>query len=297
MAKRRKKKSPNLSKLCHILVNEFDPEDFYQLCSDLKLNCEQWNLNGAPAKLENVLMLVGSCYQLGLVNELLTACDRIQAGIIHRIQVEEIYADWIPEGQLSDDVIQRVNAVLGILGRPHIGVTPSVTEGFDQVERRETNCYCWVFLPPANFYDDPPSFQPQLKQVREALVGKSVFVYLSELQMLEEGDSPYGYCLVVAPTRDQFDAIRIEQTDGNGVTTEDILRELTWLDKQFGMDILAVDYGSIVLQLKQQPQGEEYLEFIQWFDNSANDAFRELVGYDDAISPIQLKAPFRLWWD
>jgi hypothetical protein len=128
-------------------------------------------------------------------------------------------------------------------------------------------------------------------KVRELLKDEPVIVYRGNLGAETSVEVGFASLLVVAPTIDQFDILRIEHTDGAnyGWDTEKIIEKLKEFDKEFGVDIVGASCCAVEFLLKQIPKG-----------NEARKLGRRLL----KLCPDINKAPtsFRrgrvaLWWD
>jgi hypothetical protein len=130
-----------------------------------------------------------------------------------------------------------------------------------------------------------------LVRLRKKLSGERVTVYIGE-DLTEQIEPP---CIVVAPTTDQFDILRIEGTcePKRDIETIDILNFLLVIDQQFGIDIMGATTRTIVFKLKQIPQGIEREEFRQWFINNTPFDYPCWVDIDDA----DLLEPIELYWE
>jgi hypothetical protein len=99
----------------------------------------------------------------------------------------------------------------------------------------------------------------------------------------------FPYLVVVCGTKDQFDILRVEQTDGinYGHMTEDIINFLQELDQEFGVDIIGADSTGVRFIVKHIPKGIE-----------ANKLRERLLEFAPDIEDDSLTNGFvPLWWD
>jgi hypothetical protein len=122
-----------------------------------------------------------------------------------------------------------------------------------------------------------------LNRVRSHLSDEPVIAYI--------GEADSWPCLVVAPTKDQFDIIRIEETNGPiiGIETGDILDEFLVIDEKYGVDIIGADDRAVEFKIKRQLQGIEKVEFSQWLAIFADEAVWS--------SNFDIKQPVVMCWD
>lgn len=97
--------------------------------------------------------------------------------------------------------------------------------------------------------------------------------------------------VVVAPTDDQYDVLRIEQTNGAnyGLQTEDVINALKSIDQQFGVDILGAGFDFVEIRLGKSPTGEE----LERLTANLLQLCPDLEGEED----ILVEGVIRLWWD
>jgi hypothetical protein len=129
-----------------------------------------------------------------------------------------------------------------------------------------------------------------LKNVRSLLRDDPVFAYTTNT---EWDNVPAGgsLCIVVASTNDQFDALRIEHTNGTnyGLDTEDIIEKLKNLDERYGVDIVGANFDGLEFYLKQIPKGKEAKELGRWLLDFCPDL-------NEAPKSFR-KGKVSLWWD
>ncbi len=123
-----------------------------------------------------------------------------------------------------------------------------------------------------------------LSKVR-SLIGHSLLLaYVSHQQVDDE-------LIVVAPTTNQFDILRIEGTDGANydLDTEDVIEKLTELDEKYGIDVTGATSDSVQFRLQRIPTDHEMQALGEWllqFCPDLETAPRELT--DGEVF---------LWWD
>jgi hypothetical protein len=97
--------------------------------------------------------------------------------------------------------------------------------------------------------------------------------------------------VVVAPTDDQYDILRVEQTNGAnyGLQTEDIIDALKSTDQQFGVDILDAGFDFVRFSLATPPSDEELEQF--------NAGLLQLCPDLEGEENILVESVIQLWWD
>lgn len=107
-----------------------------------------------------------------------------------------------------------------------------------------------------------------------------------------------GVELVLAEGADQFDILRVAQTDGvnHGLETEDIVKELRAWDKEFGIDIWQAETDTVQLRLKRLPK--DLPAFAERVYKFCPDIVEQGVGDVGALAKeiARTKTVF-LWWD
>jgi hypothetical protein len=118
--------------------------------------------------------------------------------------------------------------------------------------------------------------QDRLAAVRAHIAGKPFKAY---------GD------VVIAPTDDQYEILRIEQTNGAnyGIQTEDIIRALESVDMHYGIDILNARFDFVKFKIAKLPSGEKAEELKEKLLKLCPD----LEGEDELIADGVIE----LWWD
>jgi hypothetical protein len=286
----------DLGGLCQILREEFDQETLLELCRELHLNGEQLGLTIDLTL--GILFLVGTLHDQQRIPDLLTACNQIRPQFSEKLS-KPISTEWKPKASLSGEVIELINGVLGFSGQPYvIDESPSSFSNWQPV-LRSTDCYCWLSgILSRGAYDHSESepLWDLLFQVREVIkhYRQPIMAYIGRKRTWGEGGMGDVDCIVVAPSSDQFDALRIEEIeDGNcDLDTENWLREIKHLDKQFGVDIIAVYDGSLTIQLKRLPSQEELGELNRWLQT-----FTKSDEHPHKLQLEDLRQPFDVWCD
>jgi len=128
-------------------------------------------------------------------------------------------------------------------------------------------------------------------KVRELLKDEPVIVYRGDLGA--EGSVEIGTAslLVVAPTIDQFDILRIEHTDGvnYGWDTEKIIEKLKEFDSEFGIDIVGASCCAVEFLLKRIPKGNEARKLGRRLLKFCPDIYKAPTSFR--------KGRVALWWD
>jgi hypothetical protein len=97
--------------------------------------------------------------------------------------------------------------------------------------------------------------------------------------------------LVVAPTTDQFEALRYEYTNGSNYSldTEGIIDKLKLVDEEFWIDIIGVCFDSVDFILKRIPKGKEAIELGKNLLEFCPDLYEAPRSFP--------KGEVSLWWD
>ena len=110
--------------------------------------------------------------------------------------------------------------------------------------------------------------------VRQILQGAPVIVYKGNISWDDVTTLSFG-SIVVAPTTDQFEPLRVEQVEGVNyrLNTQDVVAKLQMLDNQFGISITGAGPAGVEFLLKRIPQDGEARELGQWLFKFAPDIF------------------------
>jgi hypothetical protein len=286
-----------LLRLSRTLREEFSRENLLELCQELQVDCERYGFSTDITL--GIIFLVDTLYDQQRIPDLLAACNRIQPNFSDKFE-QPISVEWTPKISLSREIIKLTDWILGFSGKPY-----SIDEGpfsslNPQLIARATGCYCWPFESVNRGAYDISESEPLwrlLFQVRRGLgfQDKPAFAYIGAKRTWGQHGMGYTPCIVIAPSSDQFDSLRIEEiADGNcGLDTEDWIREIKSLDEQFGVDIIAVYDLSLTIQLKRLPSEAERRELNRWFRIFATKAFEQ---YGE-LQLENLKQPFDVWCD
>lgn len=116
----------------------------------------------------------------------------------------------------------------------------------------------------------------RIQKVRSLLQGKPFFAY---------GD------VIVAPTEDQFEVLRIEETNGDnyGLATEDIIVALRQINDEYGIEILDAGFDYVVFSLIQIPKGKKMKQLGDFLLRICPDLYEAPVDFPDDV--------VELWWD
>ena len=183
---------------------------------------------------------------------------------------------------LDEQIIQKVNNKLGVQGKPHTILIFG--------ENLDTGCAAWS-IPRNNLFDHKEIMQ-LLTQVRTVLGGEPVIAYDGGIDWdyyYSHNSKSYANFIVVCSVTNQFDILRIEQTDGVNydLLTEDIIRFLVDLDKEFGLVIGGATPASVWFVLKRIPTGQEATELRNKLADFSPDI------EDDSLTDGYVE----LWWD
>lgn len=268
------------------LATRFTPEEQMAILAELDATIEELELVEEEPKLSVFFDWVLQLRQQNRVEQLLAACERHKPGII-RAPLPS--TEWRVK-VLSPEIILRLNQALGASGKLHFIKSPW-DDNFEV-----TGCFCWMADLAQWFIAGlrEQVIETSVQIVRGILTGEAVIVYASESEWAWQTEKA-SHCIVVSPTTDQFDILRIEQTaDGNyGIGTADIIEELQIIDEKYGIDIVAANWGSVGFKLKRILEGEELADFTRWLSDFAPD----VLGWDKEIPTEWLNQPITLWWD
>lgn len=97
--------------------------------------------------------------------------------------------------------------------------------------------------------------------------------------------------VIVAPTDDQYDLLRIEETNGAnyGLQTEDLIDALTLVDARFGIDIVDAAFDFVRIRLRRVPTGQEAEALV----DELLELCPDLEGEQDPLADGEVA----LWWD
>ncbi len=293
----------NLVKLCLKIFRDFTVDQLRVVSSDLGVDADGIGLNKPSLKMEAVISLIARMDEEGRLGDLLNACAR-QRTDVDLLETTQFVSDaWTPK-TLPPEMVDRVNEVMGFVGKPYSILGTPFSENNWIPESIATGCFCWrmevMEMPiPEDFssleeYVERVTYPllnslPDLEKIRGILANEPVTAYISaDCEWRQFGVSTFP-CIVVAPTLDQFDVVRIEQTTAGNydLQTGDLIAELTSIDQLYGIDILAADTRSIEFRLKRIPEGQQELRFMQWLHDFA----------PDIDLPSDLKYPIKLGWD
>lgn len=268
------------------LATKFTPEEQVAIATELGTTIEELELVEGEPRLSVFVDWVLQLRQQNRVEQLLAACERHKPGVI-RASLPS--TEWSVK-VLSPEIILRLNQALGARGKLYF-IKSNWGDNFEV-----TGCFCWL----VNLYQwfilsvGEQVIEDSVQTVRNNLMSEAVTVYATESQWAWQ-EAKASHCIVVAPTTDQFDILRIEQTaDGNyGIGTADIIEELQMIDEKYGIDIVAANYGSVQFRLKRILEGEEFTDFTRWLSDFAPD----VLGWDKEMPTEWLNQPITLWWD
>lgn len=144
-----------------------------------------------------------------------------------------------------------------------------------------------------HFYRPERMFQNRnriLSRARELVMNSPVIAYKGDLDWVGVDETTFN-CLVIAPTIDQFEILRIERTYANNrdLTTEQIIARLKQIDDLYGIDITGASSSVVEFTLKSKPTGREARELKEFLLDLAPDIYTPPFRFS--------KAPIALWWD
>ncbi len=148
-------------------------------------------------------------------------------------------------------------------------------------EPEEVRLAMEAFQPEIQAYVDAPREAvkqrlDRLFRVRPILKGRPFFAYGN---------------VIVAPVEDQFEALRIEKTNGDnyGLSTEDIITSLRQVDQEFGIDIINAGFDSVTFSLDKVPTGINAEQLGEFLFNLCPDLLEPPFEFPDGM--------IQLWWD
>jgi hypothetical protein len=138
--------------------------------------------------------------------------------------------------------------------------------------------------------DPRGEIDPLLWKVRELLKDKPVVAYRANLSWMAF-DVAFAGLLVVAPTADQYDVLRVEETNGANyeLGTEDVIERLKELDTKFGVDVIGADFAVVEFMLGRIPEGQEAIKLGEWLLDFCPDLGEAPTEFN--------KGRVALWWD
>ncbi|MCI0398297.1 MAG: hypothetical protein L0322_25655, partial [Chloroflexi bacterium] len=238
----------NYARLTFLLSNAMDLDELLALGSRLGVSHEQLELGNNPTIMELVINLVALLRKEHRVHELFDTFYQLHPDVVDEWWRNRPTEEW-DWPQLAEHIISKVDDLLGDTGEMYYGG-----------ETYPTGCYCWTFASPIARGNFPELKYRILNRLRAKLSDEPVIVYIGEY-LLYIGEHEYRHpCLVVAPTTDQFDILRIEGTNEPNlyIETGDVLDELLLIDEKFGLDIVGATGLSVTFKLKRIAKDIEY---------------------------------------
>lgn len=202
---------------------------------------------------------------------------------------------YVPgHGQMQDEVAAMLESLLRD-PPPHIKALLDSLGPLTPTQIEDMQQYVWERIlslgaPDEDIETTPAEADQVLAQVREVLRGYPVIAYKGELVWADVTATAYEH-LVVAPTIDQFDILRIERTNAAnyGMLTEELIAKLKVLDTKYEIEITGASFSAVEFVLKQIPTGENARELGQWLLEFCPDLFEAPTSF-----PAGRVA---LWWD
>jgi hypothetical protein len=184
--------------------------------------------------------------------------------------------------ELPADVVRKLNAEFGTAGQPHFVLL--------QGEWTDTGCLYWPSKMGVSLSGNPTEEADRaLQKARELLVDDPVIAYKGNLWWLDV-DVTTAERIVVVPTTDQYDVLRIERTNAAnyGLETEDVINKLTELDEKYGISITGAGFAAVEFFLREAPKGAEADKLGEWLLDFCPDILEPPKSLDGRIA---------LWWD
>ncbi|MCC9607267.1 DUF4253 domain-containing protein [Blastopirellula sp. JC732] len=136
-----------------------------------------------------------------------------------------------------------------------------------------------------------------LGEIRPQL-GPGILAFVGCTRSLAEGADPEGSEVVVACGDNQFDILRIAQTDAANfdMDTEDLVRKLQEYDAKFGIDIFHAETDTIQFRLLQLP--DDMPAFCSDLYEFCPDIVDQGVESEEELGRIISESSVvYLWWD
>lgn len=289
----------NLVRLCRRLASEFSTDELKAICSEFGVVPDRIGFNDPTLALEAIVTLVSQINQLGRVEDLMAASSRLRPGAATTEWVGSPDNHWTPRS-LPESVIAQVDAEMRVPGKPYSVLILDNPQYKVPYRTLPTGCYCWpieVETEPADlmmeeyvaYWESRPKLNPQLERVRSLVTPESALAYLGyDCSWGPHGLSSFP-CLVVAPTTDQLDIVRIEQTSGGNYDFDlnTLVDQLASVDDTFDIEIVGANAGSVDFRFRRELSEGELTEVNQWLQDFAPDT--EL--------PPTWEGVVHLWWD
>jgi hypothetical protein len=287
----------HLGKLCHRLLSSFSLRQLRQLADQLGLEAHYLGLDNPALKREAVVTMVAIISGERRLINLLAICTRWDPNFTAS-GFEFPTAAWTPQ-LLPVSIIEIAHRTLGWASHPYFTLTLPGIENHWTPQAIATGCHAWSLS--LNAYPETissePSLYAMLMNVRRAIADDKAFAYFGvERTWGDSGLASYQPCIVLAPTVDQFDAIRIEQTQQPHADLDpiEIIRVLQSLDVKYGLDLLAAEMSTFEFQLTNMSKTQK-AGFSRWLK-----AFAPLVHDDFKLESKNQSGnlmPIRLGWD
>jgi hypothetical protein len=148
-----------------------------------------------------------------------------------------------------------------------------------------------AFIDTADLYDPSLGVNTLLSQTRTLLANDPVFAYRGLMGVMNPIVAQAA-TIVVAPTRDQFESIRLEETNGSnyGFGPDSVIQKMKELDAQYGLDIVGLGFASIEFLLKRLPADSEVNDLGQWLTEFCPE-------FDSAYPAWHTKGRIALEWN
>lgn len=229
--------SINLIRLCRKLTATFTVKQLLEVCSELGVDGELVRLKWRTVKIEDAVALVAMLDSQGRVGDFLNACHR-QYNNFSSEGLEIPKAEWLPK-PLPDHIVHMLDSAFDFSGKPYITYTIPDFSNQWMPQAVSTGCYDWRINVDAleEILSSTPAIKDALMKVRALIAHERAFAYVASERQWTDSGMNFFPCVVVAPTTDQFDSIRIEQTsDCKGdIEPVGLIEELKSIDEQYGL--------------------------------------------------------------
>jgi hypothetical protein len=159
-------------------------------------------------------------------------------------------ASYVPTTEPTENVsgpkFADIDAAAAALSKL-TGATVRNYSTYDYGRRQDERCRSVIVRSEEDASMYPPKIRPRLPLGLVCYVGTSTW--------LDGSDHNDGTEVVIGPGADQFDYVRLARTrgKGTGVDTEMIIRRLTNLNVQYGIDIVQAEADTVIFRWTRPP--------------------------------------------
>ncbi|MCB0032708.1 MAG: DUF4253 domain-containing protein [Anaerolineales bacterium] len=264
-------------KLFALLKEAFTVEQLKVLCKKLDIDASKIGLESNPPATIALIAMVSQIERQNRFEEFVEACEEFYFGLISKITLQPISSDWHPE-TLNQQAIIIVESILQSKGKLY----------------GDTGCMYWDISPPSpeEWLSDVFKVDELRQQIDFALEGIPALIYKQDVNR----EIVPATRLVLAPTINQFDILRIEQTRGSSIDleTSDVIKNLMILNNQFGIEITGSNQNVVEFIFKDIPTSNSIIrDLAEFLVQLAPDIVEE----DQALPENYFDTPVLLWWE